>query len=188
MSESVDLLADALGTAFVILTMTLGLFWLSRRDCWGAVPAALVAAALAATGVRAEAQTVSDRLTFLGAPVTAEQIALGQEAYAVNCASCHGAMLEGQPDWRRRNENGRMPAPPHDASGHTWHHADRQLFTITKLGVGAVVPGYESDMPAFEGILSDDEIAGILAFIKSTWPKRERGVQAEVTANDEGGS
>ena len=113
---------------------------------------------------------------------------LGQEDYAANCASCHGANLEGQPDWRRRNENGRMPAPPHDANGHTWHHADRQLFTITKLGVSAIVPGYESDMPAFEGILSDDEIVAVLAFIKSTWPERERGFQAEVTANDEGGS
>ena len=81
-----------------------------------------------------------------------------------------------------------MPAPPHDASGHTWHHADRPLFTITKLGVGAVVPDYESDMPAFEGILSDDEIVAVLAWIKSTWPERERGFQAEVTANDGGGS
>ena len=149
--------------------------------------AALVAGA-AAWVVVADAQDVPDGLTFLGAPVTAEQIELGQEVYAANCASCHGANLEGRPDWRRRNVNGRMPAPPHDASGHTWHHADRPLFTITKLGVGAVVPGYESDMPAFEGILSDDEIAAVLAFIKSTWPERERGFQAEVTANDEGGS
>ncbi|MBR28199.1 MAG: cytochrome C [Rhodobacteraceae bacterium] len=149
--------------------------------------AALVAGA-AAWVVVADGQDVPDGLTFLGAPVTAEQIELGQEVYAANCASCHGANLEGQPDWRRRNANGRMPAPPHDASGHTWHHADRPLFTITKLGVGAVVPGYESDMPAFEGILSDDEIAAVLAFIKSTWPERERGFQAEVTANDEGGS
>ena len=149
--------------------------------------AALVAGA-AAWVVVADGQDVPDGLTSLGAPVTAEQIELGQEVYAANCASCHGANLEGQPDWRRRNANGRMPAPPHDASGHPWHHADRPLFTITKLGVGAVVPGYESDMPAFEGILSDDEIAAVLAFIKSTWPERERGFQAEVTANDEGGS
>lgn len=138
--------------------------------------------------VAAEGRDIPEELTFLGAPVTADQIALGQDLYAANCASCHGANLEGQPDWRRRNEDGRMPAPPHDASGHTWHHADRQLFTITRLGVGAVVPGYESDMPAYEGILSDDEIAAVLAFIKSTWPEREREFQAEVTANDEDGS
>ncbi|MEI4263493.1 c-type cytochrome [Roseovarius sp. D0-M9] len=145
-------------------------------------------AGVAAWVVAAAPQGIPEGLTFLCAPVTAEQVELGQDLYAANCASCHGVNLEGQPDWRRRNEDGRMPAPPHDASGHTWHHADRQLFTITKLGVGAVIPGYESDMPAFEGILSDDEIIAVLAFIKSTWPERERGFQAEVTANDGDGS
>lgn len=145
-------------------------------------------AGLAAWVMAAEGQNFPEGLTFLGTPVTAEQVALGQDLYAANCASCHGANLEGQPDWRRRNENGRMPAPPHDESGHTWHHADRQLFTITKLGVSAIVPGYESDMPAFEGILSDAETAAVLAYIKSTWPERERGFQAEVTVNDGDGS
>jgi hypothetical protein len=37
-----------------------------------------------------------------------------------------------------------------------------------KEGVSAIVPGYESDMPGFEGVLSDDEIRWVLAFIKST--------------------
>ena len=127
---------------------------------------------------------------FAVAPVTAgaaeeaaaETLALGQELYAERCAACHGAKLEGQPDWKRRLLSGRMPAPPHDASGHTWHHADDVLFRITKEGVEAVVGGgYQSDMPAFGGVLSDDEIRAILAFIKSTWPERARGFQAEVT-------
>lgn len=50
------------------------------------------------------------------------------------------------------------------------------------------VDGYESDIPPFEGILFDNEIAAVMAFIKSTWPKHERGFQANVTINDEGGS
>ena len=78
-----------------------------------------------------------------------------------------------------------MPAPPHDNSGHTWHHTDQALFTITKFGVGAVVPGYESDMPAFGEVLSDEEIAAVLAYIKTSWSERERAFQAEVTANAE---
>ncbi len=130
----------------------------------------------------------SQDVTFLGQPVTGEQIILGQEVYAQNCASCHGVNLEGQPNWKRRLENGRMPAPPHDESGHTWHHSDQDLFAITKLGVGGVVPGYESDMLAFGEILSDEEIAAVLAFIKSTWPERQRDVQARITAKDGGGS
>jgi mono/diheme cytochrome c family protein len=43
-------------------------------------------------------------------------------------------------------------------------------------------------MPAFDGILSDDEIAAVLAFVKSTWPERQRDVQARITVSDGGGS
>jgi mono/diheme cytochrome c family protein len=125
-------------------------------------------------------------LSVLGEPVTRGMVEQGGSIYAESCAACHGAQLEGQPDWRRRTEDGRMPAPPHDDSGHTWHHADRDLFTITKHGVGAVVPGYESDMPAFAGLLSDSEITAVLAFIKTSWSERERGFQAEVSAGAEG--
>lgn len=80
-----------------------------------------------------------------------------------------------------------MPAPPHDESGHTWHHTDEVLFGITKHGL---VPGkygppdYESDMPAFGGKLSDDEIWAVLAFIKSHWTTRELlDARAEMVRN-----
>ncbi len=143
--------------------------------------------AIAVNGQPQSNYTRAEGLTVLGQSVTDEQITVGRQVYAQNCASCHGANLEGQPDWRRRLENGRMPAPPHDESGHTWHHSDQDLFDITKLGVGGVVAGYESDMPAFVDILSDEEIAAVLAFIKSTWPERQRESQARVTAKAGGG-
>jgi mono/diheme cytochrome c family protein len=120
----------------------------------------------------------------LGEPVDAGTIALGQEIYAVHCGSCHGASLEGEPDWMERGPEGRMPAPPHDASGHTWHHSDQDLLMITREGLEALVPGYDSDMPAFGAVLSDAETVAVLAFIKSTWPERERAWQAEATRND----
>jgi mono/diheme cytochrome c family protein len=111
-------------------------------------------------------------------PAEAGQIALGRQLYVENCASCHGGNLEGQPDWKTPGPNGRLPAPPHDASGHTWHHADAQLFTITKLGTAAVVGnGYQSDMPGFGSSLTDDEIRAVLLYIKSTWPEREAAYQ-----------
>jgi mono/diheme cytochrome c family protein len=113
-----------------------------------------------------------------GRGMGSEQIASGRQVYAEHCASCHGAELEGQPDWQMRLPNGRMPAPPHDASGHTWHHSDSQLFTIVKEGVSAIVPDYENDMPVFEGVLTDEQIHAVLAYIKSTWPDREREYQA----------
>lgn len=71
-----------------------------------------------------------------------------------------------------------MPAPPHDSSGHTWHHRDEQLFRITKEGPAATMPGYESDMPGFGAILSDAEIRAVLDYIKGTWPERQRALQA----------
>lgn len=153
---------------------------------------AAIVSALATTGLVVLAQSEStdpraEGFTFLGEPVFTADVAAGQLLYAKNCASCHGANREGQPDWRRRLDTGRMPAPPHDDTGHTWHHADRVLFQITKGGVGAVVPGYESDMPAFGEVLTDAEIAAILVYIKSTWPERQREFQADISANDTGG-
>jgi mono/diheme cytochrome c family protein len=114
-------------------------------------------------------------------PDDATQVALGQPVYAAQCARCHGARLEGQPNWRDRMDNGRLPAPPHDADGHTWHHPDAQLFGITKHGLAPYVePGYESDMPAFDGVLTDDQIAAVLAYIKSTWPPDIRAHNARI--------
>ena len=109
-------------------------------------------------------------------PDAPDQVSLGKTVYADNCASCHGASLEGQADWRIRKSDGRLPAPPHDETGHTWHHPDEQLFRITKLGLKPPLApdGYESDMPAFEGTLTDEQIWAALAFIKSTWPEHIR--------------
>ncbi len=115
-------------------------------------------------------------------PTSPSLVASGKAVYAGHCASCHGANLEGQPDWRKRLANGRLPAPPHDATGHTWHHSDRQLFEMTKNGTAGMMPGYETDMPAYKDILSDADIWAVLSFIESTWPPQVRARQASVTA------
>ena len=105
----------------------------------------------------------------------ARLVAQGREVYGRHCASCHGTKLEGQPDWRTRLPNGRMPAPPHDADGHTWHHPGDVLFGIVREGVQKFAPaGYQSDMPAYAGVLSDREIVAVLSYIKSTWPAEVR--------------
>jgi len=117
-------------------------------------------------------------------PDDTQQVARGTAVYTQHCAACHGTKLEGQPNWREKLPTGRVPAPPHDASGHTWHHPDAVLFGITRHGL---VPGkyapprYASDMPAFSGRLSDEEIWAVLAYIKSTWPDKIRAAQAKIT-------
>ncbi len=109
-------------------------------------------------------------------------LALGSRLYETHCAACHGADLEGEPDWRRRKPDGLLPAPPHDAGGHTWHHPDQQLFAITKEGTAALVGGgYRSAMIGFGELLDDAEIRAILAYIRSRWPEDLRRRQAAIS-------
>ncbi len=106
----------------------------------------------------------------------------GAALYQEHCASCHGKNLEGQPDWKVLLPTGRLPAPPHDARGHSWHHADDLLFRITKFGMKPFAgEDYKSDMLAFEGVLSDAEIEVVIAYIKGTWPEKQRLYQEEIT-------
>ena len=106
-------------------------------------------------------------------------LAQGRALYDAHCAACHGINLEGQPNWQERRADGKLPAPPHDVTGHTWHHPDDILFAITKHGLAPFVPpGYVSDMLGFAGVLSDAEIRAVLAYIKSRWPEDIRRRQA----------
>lgn len=113
-----------------------------------------------------------------------EIIAQGKAVYLRDCAACHGANLEGQQDWKIRSPQGLLPAPPHDASGHTWHHPDQMLFDMTKYGVQKFAGAdYESDMPAYADTLTDTEIIAVLSYIKSRWPdnikKRHDGLNRQ---------
>ena len=115
-------------------------------------------------------------------------VAWGRTVYADHCAACHGAKLEGQADWRRPGPDGRLPAPPHDESGHTWHHDDRYLIHVVQQGIVAGVdrpPDYQGNMPAFGAVLSRPEIVATLAFIKNSWSFDYRAWQ-ERTNTDAG--
>ncbi len=109
-------------------------------------------------------------------------LALGQTLYATQCAACHGAALEGQPDWQVAGPDGVLPAPPHDETGHTWHHDNGLLFNYTYFGGAEAlaargITGVPSGMPAFSGDLSADEVWAVLAFIRSTWPAEVQAIQ-----------
>ena len=110
--------------------------------------------------------------------------ARGASIYAAQCASCHGANLQGQPNWRERGPDGLLPAPPHDASGHTWHHPDALLIRITRDGVAAVAgdPNYRTAMPIYRGLMSDEDIVAVLSWIKSRWPSDVRAKHDQINA------
>ena len=111
----------------------------------------------------------------------AQLVAQGRVVYGQYCAACHGINLEGQPNWQDELPEGGRPAPPHDETGHTWHHADALLFEIVQKGPeSSPLPGYVYRMPAFGDVLTDDEIWAVLAYIKSTWPADIQAAQEEV--------
>ena len=108
-------------------------------------------------------------------PLDQDLVDLGKLVYKNNCASCHGVDLEGQERWRQPDADGYMLAPPHDESGHTWHHSDEYLFLMTQYGLEEIIGHeYPNNMPAYNNVLSDKEIVAALSCIKSTWSTRIR--------------
>jgi mono/diheme cytochrome c family protein len=106
-----------------------------------------------------------------------EEVALGKAVYDQDCAPCHGINGEGQPNWRQRLPDGGLPPPPHDGTGHTWHHGDGQLYDIVRNG------GL-SGMPAWGAKLSHEEIRAVLTYIKTFWGARERAYQEAASHAD----
>lgn len=157
----------------------------SKRNWLSAKYFTIAAIALAVLGVAAYVvfdRPAVDEAQSATIPAEGELVALGAQIYNSQCAVCHGVNLEGQPNWRERKPNGRLPAPPHDATGHTWHHDDATLFALTKYGLAALTGRpVETDMPVYDGVLTDREIRAALAYIKSRWPKKIRERQAEMT-------
>jgi len=113
-------------------------------------------------------------------PVDQATIMLGERVYQANCATCHGPEGEGEPNWQSPREDGSYPAPPHDSSGHTWHHPDDVLLDIIRRGGQAAYgrEGFRSGMLAWGDRLSDDEIRAVLAYIKTFWGAEERQFQS----------
>ena len=120
------------------------------------------------------------QLTVGGVLVEPATLELGKQVYADNCAACHGVNLEGQSEWQRPNPDGTWRGPPHDESGHTWHHDDAYLLDRIRTGPASLPADMQDDspMPAYETILSEEEIQAVLLFIKSQWPADIQAAQA----------
>ncbi|GJM41512.1 MAG: cytochrome c [Ardenticatenaceae bacterium] len=104
-------------------------------------------------------------------PADPQLVALGQQVYETQCAGCHGLDLEGEADWNLPSLDGLLKAPPHDENGHTWHHNNAYLIdSIAKGGARLPSDAGVSAMPAYENILSEEEIGAVLSYIQSTWP------------------
>lgn len=97
----------------------------------------------------------------------AQQLALGQQVFQANCATCHGVQAEGDKNWRQRDADGHFPAPPLNGSGHAWHHSLEALKTVILDGS----PNGKGKMPAWNGKLNDQQIEAAMAWFQSQWPQ-----------------
>jgi mono/diheme cytochrome c family protein len=118
-------------------------------------------------------------------PLDQAQVERDQAVYQSSCAQCHGANGEGDPLWQQRNPDGTYRPPPHDPSGHTWHHSDGILFKVVQGG-GAVYESsnFQSRMPAFGEHRDSEEIKDVITYIKSLWGSSERASQAKISQED----
>ena len=94
-----------------------------------------------------------------------EQVIQGEKLFRQNCAACHGQNAEATPDWKKTDANGNYPSPPLNGTAHAWHH-NLDLLRRTIRDGGAKLGG---QMPAFEGVLSDEGIDSVIAFFQSKW-------------------
>ena len=113
-------------------------------------------------------------------PPDAQRIEAGRRLYLAQCAACHGARAEGQPQWDRPNATGDMPAPPHDRQGHTWKHSDAMLYRIVKEGWrDPYNKTSQPTMPAFARTLSPGEIHDVIQYLKTLWTPEQQSFQSE---------
>lgn len=142
-------------------------------------------ATLPASGIRTitdEDPIPQDQIIAYAQLADPQTLVLGEQVYVAECASCHGLDGEGQfpqaplqPD-----DTGRIGAPPHDSTGHTWHHDDDLLIRYVIEG-GQAPPDRFYPMPAFGDRLSESEVLAVIAYIKTMWTEEERMIQAQRT-------
>lgn len=139
--------------------------------------AVLAALVLTACGT---ASSPSDALTVSAPPppgLDPTSVELGRALYEANYAECHGVDLAGADDWQTPLPSGGYRPPPHDSTGHTWHHPDRVLIEIV-----TDPSSYGSAMPPTH--LGADELRAVLDYLKSNWGAEERRFQWERTFVD----
>lgn len=77
------------------------------------------------------------------------QVELGKTQFVQKCASCHGQNLEG------------LIGP--NLTDHFWIHGGKSSEIATTVSNGVLTVG----MPAWKGILKEEEVAQVVAFINS---------------------
>lgn len=80
--------------------------------------------------------------------VIANDVFKGREVFMRECMACHGASGEGK-----------LPGLPNFKEGQTLFKTDSVLIDIVRDGKGV--------MPSFNGLLTDDDIRNVVAYLRS---------------------
>ena len=121
------------------------------------------------------AKEVKRRMTVRGkdvrnpVPSTEDSVAEGREHFSHHCAICHG--LDGQA-YGVPFADKMGPPVPDLMSKDIQDYADGQLKSIISDGINP------SGMPAWKGILNDDEMWSIVNYIRHLPPKASLGIPA----------
>lgn len=134
-------------------------------------------------GITASAILVGIYLTYSQSRLTSANLVLGKQVYDARCASCHGSNGEGENPSAPLEPglDGLFPAPPHDNTGHTWHHSDSLIQQIIREGRGD--QGFKP-MPAFGDQLTDEEVDAVIAYMKTWWTGEQIDIQATISAQE----
>src|SRR5712691_10063131 len=118
---------------------------------------------------------VANHVATVRAGDEASSLDLGRAIYQKHCASCHGADAQGAPHWQASDEHGELPAPPHDAEGHTWRHSDAELYEMVSKGWRDPFNKTKRlTMPGFGDLLSRQQIVAVMSYLKTLWTPEQR--------------
>jgi mono/diheme cytochrome c family protein len=113
-------------------------------------------------------------------PLPPDSVKAGGTIYQQYCASCHGAHGEGAANWTEPDNNGELPAPPHDSEGHTWKHSDAMIYQMVARGWRDPFNKTKRlSMPAFADMLSAEQIRSVITYLKTLWKPQQRLFQWE---------
>ncbi|MDZ4770551.1 MAG: cytochrome c [Chloroflexota bacterium] len=104
-----------------------------------------------------------------------------ERIYNLRCAHCHGYAGEGQllSTVPNTQQLGLHTVPPHDATGHTWQHPSQLIRQVLLNGIQNPLNHYP--MPPFEGVVTDEEIDQLIAYMALWWTDEQRVWQEQVT-------
>ncbi len=144
----------------------------------------------ASVGVIAYVSANSRALELRASAENREQVSIGRLAYQQNCAVCHGLDLRGKPTWHKTVQGNALRAGSAlNTVGDVWKTSDDDIYRLIARGDRPVPEGAHPVVihpEPFGGKLTENQIWGLIAFMKSTWTVRQRISQEELSARGRG--